>query len=80
VALKICQDDKIQRQLAREKTQNRIDLGTFCEQFGLPACHPRKPKRPSNRKVFKPNPEKNFRKPKRRFQKPNPGKPFQKNF
>ncbi|QHN77400.1 uncharacterized protein DS421_19g652390 [Arachis hypogaea] len=62
VALKICQDDKIQRQLAREKTQNRIDLGTFCEQFGLPACHPRKSKRPSNRKVFtKPNPEKNFR-------------------
>ncbi|QHO22123.1 polyprotein [Arachis hypogaea] len=48
VALKICQDDKIQRQLAREKNQNRIDLGTFCEQFGLPACHPRKSKRPSN--------------------------------
>ncbi|QHO01622.1 uncharacterized protein DS421_13g416700 [Arachis hypogaea] len=57
VALKICQDDKIQRQLAREKTQNRIDLGTFCEQFGLPTCHPKKSKRPSNRKVFKPNPE-----------------------
>ncbi|QHO49641.1 uncharacterized protein DS421_1g15740 [Arachis hypogaea] len=70
VALKICQDDKIQRQLAREKTQNRIDLGTFCEQFGLPACHPRKSKRPSNRKVFKPNPEKNFRRFKKGFQKP----------
>ncbi|XP_057723802.1 uncharacterized protein LOC130939733 [Arachis stenosperma] len=61
VALKICQDDKIQRQLAHEKTQNRIDLGTFCEQFGLPACHLRKSKRPSNRKVFKLNREKNFR-------------------
>ncbi|QHN96420.1 Protein FAR-RED IMPAIRED RESPONSE [Arachis hypogaea] len=61
VALKICQDDKIQRQLAHEKTQNRIDLGTFCEQFGLPVCHPRKSKRPSNKKIFKPNPEKNFR-------------------
>ncbi|XP_015949916.1 uncharacterized protein LOC107474791 [Arachis duranensis] len=57
VALKICQDDKIERQLAREKTQNRIDLETFCEQFGLPACHPRKSKRPSNRKVFKPIPK-----------------------
>ncbi|QHO07564.1 polyprotein [Arachis hypogaea] len=52
VALKICQDDKIQRQLAREKIQNHIELGTFCEQFGLPACHPRKSKRPSNRKKF----------------------------
>ncbi|KAL1322068.1 hypothetical protein AAHE18_14G169700 [Arachis hypogaea] len=67
VALKICQDDKIQRQLAREKTQNRIDLGTFCEQFGLPACHPRKSKRPSNRKVFKPNPEKNFKRSRKGF-------------
>ncbi|XP_057723845.1 uncharacterized protein LOC130939785 [Arachis stenosperma] len=80
VALKICQDDKIQRQLAREKTQNRIDLGTFCEQFGLPACHPRKSKRPSNRKVFKPNPEKNFRRFKRDFQKPKHETGFQKNF
>ncbi|XLU34125.1 hypothetical protein S245_070191, partial [Arachis hypogaea] len=52
VALKICQDDKIQRQLAREKKQNRIDLETFCEQFSLPACHPRKTKRPSNQKIL----------------------------
>ncbi|XLU34403.1 hypothetical protein S245_070469, partial [Arachis hypogaea] len=81
VALKICQDDKIQRQLAREKTQNRIDLGTFCEQFGLPACHPRKSKRPSNRKVFiKPNPEKNFRRSRKSFQNPKNEKNFQKNF
>ncbi|XLT51433.1 hypothetical protein HN873_044037 [Arachis hypogaea] len=80
VALKICQDDKIQRQLAREKTQNRIDLGTFCEQFGLPTCHPKKSKRPSNRKVFKPNPEKNFRRSRKGFQKPKNEKSFQKNF
>ncbi|XP_057730500.1 uncharacterized protein LOC130945821 [Arachis stenosperma] len=80
VALKICQDDKIQRQLAREKTQNRIDLGTFCEQFGLPACHPRKSKRPSNRKIFKPNPAKNFRRFKKGFQKPKNEIGFQKNF
>nr|KYP37097.1 polyprotein [Cajanus cajan] len=36
VALKICQDDKIQKQLAKEKAQNRKDLGNFCQQFGLP--------------------------------------------
>uniref|UniRef100_A0A0R0I5Z7 DUF7746 domain-containing protein n=1 Tax=Glycine max TaxID=3847 RepID=A0A0R0I5Z7_SOYBN len=34
VALKICQDDKIQRQLAKEKAQTKRDLGSFCEQFG----------------------------------------------
>ncbi|XLU74960.1 hypothetical protein S245_034013, partial [Arachis hypogaea] len=67
-------------QLAREKTQNRIDLETFCEQFSLPACHPRKSKRPSNRKVFKPNPEKNFRISRKSFQKPKNEKSFQKNF
>ncbi|KAG5080904.1 hypothetical protein JHK86_004969 [Glycine max] len=39
VALKICQDDKIQRQLAKEKAQTKRDLGSFCEQFGLPTCH-----------------------------------------
>ncbi|XLV02595.1 hypothetical protein S245_016932, partial [Arachis hypogaea] len=80
VALKICQDDKIQRQLAREKAQNRIDLGTFCEQFGLLACHPRKSRRPSNRKIFKPNPEKNFRRPRKHFQNLKSEKNFQKNF
>jgi len=31
VALKVCQDDKIQQQLAKEKVQNRRDFGTFCE-------------------------------------------------
>ena len=36
VGLKICQDEKIQNQLAREKAQNRKDLGSFCQQFGLP--------------------------------------------
>ncbi|XLU27458.1 hypothetical protein S245_063524, partial [Arachis hypogaea] len=80
VALKICQDDKIQQQLAREKKQNLINLGTFGEQFGLFACHPRKSKRPSNRKVFKPNPEKNFRRSRKSFQRPKNEKSFQKNF
>ncbi|MED6130053.1 hypothetical protein PIB30_114321, partial [Stylosanthes scabra] len=54
-------------------------MGTFCEQFGLPACHPRK-KRSSNRKVFRSNPEKNFRKAKPRFQKSKPQKSVQKDF
>jgi hypothetical protein len=31
VALKICQDDKIYKQLAKEKSINRKDMGTFCE-------------------------------------------------
>ncbi|RDX97394.1 hypothetical protein CR513_19838, partial [Mucuna pruriens] len=44
VALKICQDDKIQRQLAKEKAQNKRDLGSFCEQFGLPTCSKQKKK------------------------------------
>ncbi|KAG4921784.1 hypothetical protein JHK82_050728 [Glycine max] len=44
VALKIFQDDKIQRQLAKEKAQTRRDLGSFCEQFGLPACPKQKKK------------------------------------
>ncbi|RDY00784.1 hypothetical protein CR513_15998, partial [Mucuna pruriens] len=44
VALKICQDDKIQRQLAKEKAQNKRDLGSFCEQFGLPSCSKQKKK------------------------------------
>ncbi|XLU94680.1 hypothetical protein S245_009032, partial [Arachis hypogaea] len=62
------------------KPKNRINLGTFCEQFGLLACHPRKSKRPSNRKVFKPNPEKNFRRSRKGFQNPKNEKDFQKNF
>ncbi|KAL5191724.1 Enzymatic polyprotein [Glycine soja] len=49
VALKICQDDKIQRQLAKEKAQTKKDLGSFCEQFGLPAC-PKQKKKQSSRK------------------------------
>ncbi|XLU54170.1 hypothetical protein S245_048818, partial [Arachis hypogaea] len=80
VALKIFQDDKIQRQLAREKTQNRIDLGNFCEQFCLLACHPRKSKRPSNKTVFKPNPEKIFRRSRKGFQNSKNEKSIQKNF
>uniref|UniRef100_A0A0R0JU48 CCHC-type domain-containing protein n=1 Tax=Glycine max TaxID=3847 RepID=A0A0R0JU48_SOYBN len=49
VALKICQDDKIQRQLAKEKAQTRKDLGSFCEQFGLPASPKQKKKQNLNK-------------------------------
>ena len=51
VALKICQDDKIQKQLAKEKAQNKKDLGSFCEQFGFPAC-PKQKKRQNPKKEF----------------------------
>ncbi|KAL5165928.1 F-box/kelch-repeat protein [Glycine soja] len=54
VALKICQDDKIQRQLAKEKAQTKKDLGSFCEQFGLPAC-PKQKKKQSSRKEIHEN-------------------------
>lgn len=60
VALKICQDDKIQQQLAKEKSQNRKDLGTFCEQFGLPPCT-KKPKSKPKPSLPKPNFYKNSR-------------------
>ena len=44
VALKIFQDDKIQRQLANEKAQTKRDLGSFYEQFGLSAYPKQKKK------------------------------------
>ena len=54
LALKICQDDKIQRQLAKEKAQTKRDLGSFCEQFGLPDC-PKQKKKQSPKKGFQEN-------------------------
>ena len=51
VALKICQDDKIQRQLGKEKAQTKRDLGSFCEQFGLPACPKQKKKQNLNKEL-----------------------------
>ncbi|KAL5165064.1 hypothetical protein HKD37_18G050258 [Glycine soja] len=47
-------DDKIQRQLAKEKAQNKRDLVTFCEQFGLPTC-PKKKKKQHPKKGFQKN-------------------------
>nr|KYP35696.1 Enzymatic polyprotein [Cajanus cajan] len=63
VALKICQDDNIQKQLAKEKAQNRKDLGNFCQQFGLPCSkNParikhRKPGKSPQHQVSKPRPK-----------------------
>jgi len=59
VALKIFQDDKIQRQLANEKAQTKRDLGSFYEQFGLSAC-PKQKKKQNPKKAFHEN--KNFNK------------------
>ncbi|KAL5176963.1 hypothetical protein HKD37_08G022810 [Glycine soja] len=57
-SLKICQDDKIQRQLAKEKAQTKKDLGSFCEQFGLSACPKQKKKQASRRKIHESKPKK----------------------
>jgi len=51
VGLKICQDEKIQNQLAREKAQNRKDLGSFCQQFGLPCSDKPSGSRTKSRKT-----------------------------
>ncbi|KAG4980251.1 hypothetical protein JHK82_033487 [Glycine max] len=67
VALKICQDDKIQRQLAKEKAQTKKDLGSFCEQFGLPACPKQKKKQSSRREIHENKPVNKKRFPKRRY-------------
>ena len=71
VALKFCQDDKIQRQLAKEKAQTKRDLGSFCEQFGLPACPKQKKKQTSRKETQDHKPANRRRFSKRRYsQKP----------
>ncbi|KAL5131446.1 putative Polyprotein CP [Glycine soja] len=67
VALKICQDDKIQRQLAKEKAQTKRDLGSFCEQFGLPACPKQKKKQSSKKEIHENKPINTKRFPRRRY-------------
>ncbi|KAL5161934.1 hypothetical protein HKD37_07G019133 [Glycine soja] len=56
VALKICQDDKIHRQLAKEKAQTKKYLSSFCEQFGLPACPKQKKKQTSRKEIHENKP------------------------
>ncbi|KAH1148330.1 hypothetical protein GYH30_043114 [Glycine max] len=67
VALKICQDDKIQRQLAKEKAQTKKDLGSFCEQFGLSACPKQKKKQSSRKEIRENKPVNTKRFPRRRY-------------
>ncbi|KAH1265451.1 putative Polyprotein CP [Glycine max] len=67
VALKICQDDKIQRQLAKEKAQTKKDLGSFCEQFGLQACPKQKKKQSSRKEIHENKPGNTKRFPRRRY-------------
>ena len=52
VALKVCRQDKMLRQLAKDRAQRRKDLGSFCEQFGLPSCYKKPHKRPKPTKHF----------------------------
>ena len=49
--MKICQDDKIQRQLAKEKAQTKKELGSFYEHFGLPACPKQKKKQTTRKEI-----------------------------
>ncbi|KAL3533405.1 hypothetical protein ACH5RR_006926 [Cinchona calisaya] len=37
VSMKVCHQDKMMRQLAKDRNQRRKNLGSFCEQFGLPS-------------------------------------------
>ncbi|KAL5129400.1 polyprotein [Glycine soja] len=67
VALKICQDDKIQRQLAKEKAQTKRDLGSFCEQFGLPACPKQKKKQSFKKEIHEDKPVNTKRFPRRSY-------------
>ncbi|KAG5037703.1 hypothetical protein JHK82_018514 [Glycine max] len=67
VALKICQVDKIQRQLAKEKAQTKKELGYFCEQFGLPACPKQKKKQTSRKEIHENKPVHKKRFPRRRY-------------
>ncbi|KRH55131.1 hypothetical protein GLYMA_06G232700v4, partial [Glycine max] len=60
-------DDKIQRQLAKEKAQTKKALGSFCEQFGLPACPKQKKKQPSRREIQDHKPTNKRRFSKRRY-------------
>ncbi|KAG5066364.1 hypothetical protein JHK86_010095 [Glycine max] len=66
VALKICQDEKIQRQLAKEKAQTKRDLGSFCEQLGLPAC-PKQKKKTSRKETHENKVVTKKRFPRRRY-------------
>ena len=63
--LKICQDMKLQKQLKRERSQTRKELGSFCEQFDIKkdskqtkCCQNKnseKTKRKFNKSTWRPN-------------------------
>ncbi|XP_027934064.1 uncharacterized protein LOC114189651 [Vigna unguiculata] len=69
-ALEICQNDKLQRQLAKEKSQSRKELGTFCEQFGIPGCSTKKTRKVVKQEQFPSTRPKNSRPKFRRSRKP----------
>ena len=59
--------NKIQRQLANEKAQTKRDLGSFCEQFGLPACPKQKKKQSSRKEIHENKPVNKKRFSRRRY-------------
>ena len=68
--LEICQNDKLQRQLAKEKSQSRKELGTFCEQFGIPRCSTKKTRKVVKQEQFPSTRLKNSKLKFRRSRKP----------
>ncbi|XP_027337333.1 uncharacterized protein LOC113851039 [Abrus precatorius] len=62
-AIKVCQKDKLQKQLAKERALNKKDLGSFCEQFGLPSCSTKKKKQAPKKETVETYKKKHNRKP-----------------
>jgi len=69
-ALEICQNDKLQRQLAKEKSQSRKELGTFCEQFGILGCSTKKTRKVVKQEQFPSSRPRNNRPKFRKSRKP----------
>ncbi|KAL3527336.1 hypothetical protein ACH5RR_011992 [Cinchona calisaya] len=73
VAMKVCRQNKMMRQLTKDRNQRRKDLGSFCEQFGLPSCETKIKRRnePKIHKSSKPSYSKPYRKHRHKFRKSN---------
>lgn len=82
IGLKMCIDHKIAKQINKDKDKAKYELGTFCEQFGLPPIAPsrKKPKHKKfNKYIKKDNKEEFYKKP-QKFKKKTFNKKFAKKF
>ena len=71
--LKMCIDHKFSKQINKDKDKAKYELGSFCEQYGLPPIAPyrRKPKHHSKNKNAKKNNNIEYNKKPKTFQKRN---------